>query len=95
MKTPIAPIVTDIRQLSESIRRRWARKDNALTYGDFWDANRIAKQADMKALRNCIKWALAHPAGGMLGYRAAERLNAVLNTVEKHQVEIKQLLGAA
>jgi hypothetical protein len=89
----VEPIVTDIRRLSDSIRRRWARKDNQLVFGNVCDAEAIARRVDMKALRNCIEWALDHPAGGMRGYRAAVRLDALLKTIESHQAEIQAALA--
>jgi hypothetical protein len=95
MKSPIEQVVTDIRALSLSIQRRWARRDNALVFGNLWDAERIATTVDMRALKSCITWALENPAGGMRGYRAAVRLDAVLKTIEKHRTEIQQQLRAA
>jgi hypothetical protein len=95
MKSPIEQVVTDIRALSLSIQRRWARRDNALVFGNLCDAERLATTVDMRALRNCIEWALENPAGGMRGYRAAVRLDAVLEIIERHQTEIQQQLRAA
>lgn len=94
MTRELRQIVRDIRTLATDLDRRWHK--NLVPMGIAANAQRIATTVDMAALRRCIDFIVNEPPSeGLRGYRAACRLRALLQIIERHRTDIERHLHAA